>query len=343
MYRANTGEEIMFEPTGIELLDYQSLLSSKDEGKVNVKFIIDPMTFIFNNEHLSPNTVSMTGWKSPEKHSIYALTIGGWKPFLFLDDSLPIIVDRNIIDAMKKILKNSEHLKDRKWWFDTHNNTGLIFNPLLYAMENNQKKAPSFQEFCAQYDEACSIITRYSSSYRVITHSKEDYWNIYEHVVKKYHSCLEREIQFLCEVVPIIVKTIPSNKLPNIARDIKGKAIIFDVKERLSCFAVLDLLYEDTSSGKSSHSRKLLKPKENYSEDDAYNALSDLINLEVLLQYSRLDKHVFFCTADFHLAAFWVALGVKKVTYTKNKFHTEIDGENLFARANPSEKLKILE
>lgn len=177
-YCANTGEEIIFEPTGIELLDYQSLLSSKEEGKVNVKFIVEPATSIFNNEHLSTNTVSITGWKSHEKHSIYALTIGGWKPFLFLDDSLPIIVDRNIIDAMKKILDNSEYLKDRKWWFNTHNNTGLIFNPLLYAMENNQKKAPTFQEFCEQYDEACSIIRRYSPSYRVLTHSKEDYWNI---------------------------------------------------------------------------------------------------------------------------------------------------------------------
>jgi hypothetical protein len=335
---SNNGDKVTFEPKGIKLLDYKALIKTKNENKTDLEFKIFTDKSILNDKHLKKgyNTVTISGWTPHQEQTMYALTIGGWLPFSFIDESDPIMLDRNVIDRIKKIVagKNNDVLVSTDWWLRPYRNSELTINSLLYAMEGSKRKTPNFQEFCESLHEAEKAIIAYSDKFKIVSYSKELREEVFQNIVQTFHLSMKKEIKFLSEIMPLIWKTQSKKKLHKLEKVINDKAIVHSIYGRLSHLAVLDILYEDTSSGVKSHGRGLLKPQEIYTEEDAYNALSDLLNLEILLHFSRENDKVYFCTADFHLAAFWVGLNINNVTYSKGRFTMGFTNENLFSRAD---------
>jgi len=339
---SDNGDKSTFEPKETKLLDYKALIKTKYEKKTDLEFKILASKSILNGKHLEKdyNTVTISNWTPCQEQTIYAITLGGWLPFSFIDESI-IIADRNVIDRIKKISdeKSNDTFRATDWWLKFHKNFGLTINPLLYAMEGNKKRVPNFHEFCQSFSEAGEAITSYLPSFKTVSYSEEDYREVFT-MIQGLQLIMKREIEFLCEVIPLVWKTQKIERLKELEEKINERANAFKISGRLSHLAVLDLLYEDTSTGLKSHGRGLLKPKKLYLEENAYNALSDLLNLEILLHLSREFDKVFFCTADFNLAAFWIALNIHNVSYDKGKLNIKFTTENLFSR---SDGLKIFE
>ncbi len=155
---SDNGDKITFEPKEVKLLDYKALIKTKDENKTDLVFKICTDKFTLHDRDLKKekdyNTVSIYGWTPPHEQTVYALTIGGWLPFSFIDESSPIMVDSNVIDRIKKIVsgKNNDALVSTDWWLRPYRKSKLIINPLLYAMEGNKRASPIFQEFCQLFN-----------------------------------------------------------------------------------------------------------------------------------------------------------------------------------------------
>ena len=88
--------------------------------------------------------------------------------------------------------------------------------------------------------------------------------------------------------------------------------------------------------------RAVLKPADSYSEADAYNALADLRQLEVLAASRGMLQSVALLTADQRLALLWCGLGVQNVQVGVRNTRVRLNPDPaLFARL-PAEQRSIL-
>jgi hypothetical protein len=78
--------------------------------------------------------------------------------------------------------------------------------------------------------------------------------------------------------------------------------------------------------------RRLLKFRQNYTRELAYNAVADLRSLEVLMHtFGQFpQQHVMLCTADKDLALFWAGLRASNFNHTKGGLKCNLDPIDLF-------------
>lgn len=123
--------------------------------------------------------------------------------------------------------------------------------------------------------------------------------------------------------------------------------------DSLPVLALLSCVYD--ASSQPSHRliamprRAVLKPSMSYSAQDAYNALADMLSIELMVVSQALfpeDKPVLY-TRDLGLAAFWTALQPNEKTVTHNaggKVSTTITfnlGAGLFPALSENELLEL--
>jgi hypothetical protein len=120
----------------------------------------------------------------------------------------------------------------------------------------------------------------------------------------------KNEIEFLKKSIPLIIQRSPNRNLSKLKDEIIATAKSFGQKSgTLSLVSVLSCLYEDEKRTDLLAARKILKPKENYSNENAYNALFDLRMLELFLLFQPFMNEAFsLCTCDKNLTAFWCGI-----------------------------------
>ena len=98
--------------------------------------------------------------------------------------------------------------------------------------------------------------------------------------------------------------------------------------DSLLVIAVLSCIYDTpTTKGQSrarTPGRAVIKPRPNYSDEDAYNALCDLQSLELMLQAHGLQPEAqpVIYTYDVGVAAFWAALQpMRRTVVTAGRQH----------------------
>lgn len=245
-----------------------------------------------------------------ESVTIYALVQKGWLPLPFAIHPR-FFVDRNVVSKLRdirsgKTLANSQALE---YWFKFFAQGSAIFNPLPYAMEAGHRRKPTKAEFIAAYEEGVSELADALPNCRIAKLS-DTYYALFEASYGHY----EREMQFLCETCPLILNRVPHDKESELSRCIVGIADKYQVRRgSLVILAVLSCLYEDVHGTTPSIGRKLLKPKNDYTESDAYNALSDLRHIEfVAVGQASLQGEAFtLCTCDKGLTSLWCALALR--------------------------------
>lgn len=332
---SENGDNFVFSGDKPLLLGYCDLKKIKSNS-IDMKFKVLASECTFNGTQINSDEgyVTVKNLIPKTKQIIYSLTLGGWLPFTFMNNSI-LLVDKNVIEYMHSISRGETKnpLNDIDLLLK-HSMQNIIINPLLFALEGNKRKAQTFEEFYQSFEEAKKIITSYSPQFKVINYSENDYKEVYS-LIENFHTLMERQIKFLCKVAPFVINDKKNDKLEAIEKEINKVAYELNVSNRLAHIAVLSVLYDSSKNktkGDRPPARGLLKIGQNYSEQDAYNALSDLLNLEILLHLNRQSR-VFFCTSDFSLAAFWVALDITDSSYNNEKFNIKFNTENLFSRS----------
>ena len=280
------------------------------------------------------------------KPKIFCLVDGGWLPPAFsLSDTY--LVDRNVVSALKENINKSSRFdyKSTHWWLQFKPEINI--NPLLYAMEGDKQRTPDYEEFCSQFIEASEHIKIKLPQSKQTNYKEIHYKTAYKQLLKlKDKNTLE--IKFLKEASKSLVNRVSDRNLKAKTTEIIDIADSINL-ERNSLVLVLALacIYERKDGSGLLIGRKIINPSKSYSINDAYNCISDLRAIEILIASKcfDLDLNVSFLTSDVALAGFWCALGLKNYS-TKNgnpKFSIELNND-LFPRieTEESEQLKKL-
>ncbi len=276
----------------------------------------------------------------------YALLSDGWLPFCFAPAST-VLVDRNIVATAKSIASESERadIAANKWWFNFLNNQNYTLHPILAALEGRNRQAPTYDEFVLEFQNASEALSEVFPNARLMDFEEKHYragYAIAEDLKERYES----DIHFLLSASKHLLTALPENKLGEV------EEILFSISKGLNpkpspfvILAAVSCLYEDPKNPELNIGRNILKPKKNYSESSAHNAVSDLRALELLLCFQQLlGPPPVFCTRDKALVNFWIAIQHTRVTRSEGGFEFTLRFKNsLFPRLQEEECMDLID
>lgn len=241
----------------------------------------------------------------PQPASVFGITIYGVQP-LFLIRDLLHVPDRNILTRI--CAKNPSDAD--KYWIPQLNSEEITLNPIFIAAEGSSRRTPTRVEFIESYFLAEKKIREHLPLVTFIPHSEATLSQSYA-LIENIADRRRRESAFLISAAPLVTVRSADEKLRAKEQEILRHAFYHGLSGgSLSLLAVLSCLYESSREALASPGRGVLHPKATYTSEDAYNCLSDLLALELLIASSSLGIGCnALITADKNLGRFWHALG----------------------------------
>jgi hypothetical protein len=280
--------------------------------------------------------------------TIFALIRGGWVPMPFV---IPprFLVDRNVVISLRHIRegKTVANAESFQWWTLFFEHAGALFNPLPYAYEAGFRRKPTMAEFAAAYDEGATELAGAFPACEVVKFTDVNYRAAYCQL-EAFDQRATREVAFLQSACPLVTHRVSRRNEWAIADEIACIADLQQVnRASLPCLAIMSCLFEATDGKTPAIGRRVIKPKLSYSDDDAFNALSDLRHMEIAAAGQAYFNEGAFslCTCDRPLALLWSALALRGEGTTNSSMDIAFDlTEEAFARldADGIQKLKQL-
>ncbi|MDK9705556.1 MAG: hypothetical protein OEL83_00780 [Desulforhopalus sp.] len=276
-----------------------------------------------------------------EEITIYVLELGGWLPFSFANykNMLP---DRNVISSIKQIKSNKlrDNTKATDWWLKSYKESDLTINPLLYAFEGQYQRFPNYIEFCKSFNEASAELKEYFPKAKIIGYpSEEIYQKVYQLLIEVSEQNISEQEFLLC-AAPLVANRVSDKELNDTQNAIDDLAEKYGILgESLLYYLIVSCLYDPKDGSGYLPARRIVKPKENYTKEMAYNAIADVNAITFFIQSLSLPKLMMpVCTCDKPLAAFWAAINPFERTVQNRKINVEFQlTKHLFPRLNPKE------
>ncbi len=241
----------------------------------------------------------------------YALVPGGWLP-MPLAMPTNFMVDRNVVAQLKNIKSGAQRLDTEavEWWGNFFKDGTATFNPLSYAWESSKRRMPTYDEFYISIAEGTQELRMAFPLCKVIQFDEHALSSVYE-VLSSFQARAEMETQFLVKVCPLIANIVAKGKEHSMLKQVIQIAKAHGIVSFSPIFtATISCLYEDNTGRQFSIGRKLLKPKAVYSPEMAFNAISDMRQLELTVAgHGCFGSEAFhLATCDKALAALWCAI-----------------------------------
>ena len=172
---------------------------------------------------------------------------------------------------------------------------------------------PSYREFVSAFDEGANELRLALPNVDIVHFDKHAYDVAYGELQQLCTRNL-REQAFLLEVIPMVLNRLSGARQKTIVKDI---FIVADnnrlQRQSFVVLATLSCVFEDASGAAFQIGRRVLKPMVQYADADAYNAISDLRNIELTAVTQALFPNEPFalCTNDRAVAYLWSALAPK--------------------------------
>lgn len=303
-----------------------------------IKFVIESIIEGDVRKEVSGTATTTITFHNPS--SIYGLVKGGWLPLPFVNPPY-FLVDRNVVATLAKITNGilRQDVAHTKWWFSLSEKFHPTINPILYAWEGDRRRPPTYGEFCDHLVKASEQISLAIPEATVVRFRDEFRREAY-HLLVDISKRKEQETTFLLYAIPLIRNRVPARRLGEYRRDLVNKAKELGLNaSSLAVVAVFSCLFENQDGSGHPVARKILKPSERYTEQDAYNALSDLGALQLYMFLSTLKQRpISLCTCDRAMAAFWCLLRPHSISCAEGKMTVPVvfDTE-LFPRLSQEE------
>ncbi len=318
-YIGKNGEKAEVIPSKFIPLTFADLFPSN--GLFEIKAKVDAGDAKINGEVIENATTLTVPIKFKSEMVVYAIVINGWLPIAFRNSKW-IIPDRNLVSSIIQIDSKSLNSKNKaiEWWLGFIEEKDIIINPILYAIEGNQKKKPSYDQFCKSFGKAMEKLSSYFPKGKVISYNSNKFYQAGYSILEELTKSQKNEIGFLLETAPLVSNPYPSQQIFIIQKEIDDIAIKHDLLGKsFLYFLVISCLYERNDSKFFKAARNVLKPKQRYNESDAYNTISDINILIFFIKLcSAFNKQYPVCTCDKGLIAFWSGLNPIKIS-SKNK------------------------
>lgn len=285
-----------------------------------------------------PHSVSAT-LNSTYGSTVVALLRGGWLPSgLALDDAL-LLPDRCTVGAIRSRFFGGKVKPGKQDDFlDFAAGRPLRINPLLYAMEGvTGHSAPDDAQLAELMDRAASKILEALPNASIFP-DKALAVRGASGLLSDMAESFARKQKFLVKAAPLVTPTISNATRPDIWRKLFVLADRYSVQRR--SILMLTLLSATAANQAVNPAKKLLKPKKNYNQKDAHNALCDLRALDLLIAaYTEFpQENVALLTEDRSLALLWAGLQTHSYRRDGQEIHYSINPHRaLFAALSDSQ------
>jgi len=331
------GQSAEFVPTAVRPFGVSELrtLSQQSDAVLVLQCLADNIRV--NGDTVAGMANAKARLSFSEDMAIYALVPnGGWLPLPFVSPQ-QFLLDRNVVANFRKLREN-KRFTDRTayaFWTQFFEQSTPLFSPLPYAFEGEARRIPSLQDFVEMWDRGVKEIEETFPRSCVVRYSPEQY-RIAHAQLEAMHENTPREIEFLCEISPLLAVPTAHAKVRAITGRILEAADRLNVdRQSLAVVTALSCLCENPRSGTPSIGRGILKPAPTYSAGDAYNAICDLRHIELAASgHAWVTAGKFaLCTSDKAVALLWCALGIRDVVATAEGAEYAFDfSQELFPR-----------
>jgi hypothetical protein len=305
----DSGRRVEFTPQGVQPLSLAEL--REGGGGANPSY---QMSWGSNEIEIDGNVTASGGvlkstvcfQRTPRP---YALVTGGWLP-LPLAIPARFLVDRNVVADLRK-LRNYPARTDLgglPWWMILAGHGRALFNPLPYAWEGSDGRAPDDAEFMAAFEAGVAEIRAALPGSVVVTYGPAEY-RAAHNIRAAFEINAAKEATFLKTICPLLVDRVQPGKEARI------EAIVFEhcskhgvARSSFACVAALSCLYEDRQGAGYLIGREVLKPSYDYPAKAAYNAACDLGHLTLAVISAAHNQGFALVTSDRGLASLWCAL-----------------------------------
>lgn len=333
------GQELKITLDFVKAFGVEEIRKIDSDRNYAIPLHIESNHSFLNGVH-EPNQIKVsTNVEFHEPTTVYSLVEGGWLPPPLAKPSR-FLVDRNVISRLRSIRENKVSMNERsfKWWMDLFTSKDTVFHPLPYAFESKFKRKPTFLEFCQAYDKAVYELRQFFPGCRVVEFSTPHYDAAYK-TLEDLDDRNAQETRFLIHVCPLVAHRVSSKNVISVKNHILKMADSFHLKRNsLAVLTVLSCLYENIHGTPVAIGRQIIKPKETYSELDAFNALSDLRHVEIAALSKGIlkDEGYWLCTCDKALALLWSSLAISPSLSDQNTLTVNFNSD-LFSRLNLNE------
>lgn len=309
----STPRSFTFESLAPDPLGYEALTAARPNRPVSV-----PLKWrgakvvefdIPDAEIDAPCTV--TGHlESPFTTRAIGLVKGGWLPSIFasLDASTIILLDRNVVSEIIGRF-DAGVLRGRDPDFiDLFAELPVRLNPMPFVLEGNVRALPTAEAVQVQLAEVVAKLSAALPQASLVVGSQSAAATL--GLIEEARAWFDSHTALLLSVADVMPGPVSRARMEAVWREILASADRSGVSRRsIVLLAVLSALASPNGKGPA---RDLLKLRRGYAAADAYNALSDLRAIEILINLLALypDQPVQFCTADRSLALFWVGMGI---------------------------------
>jgi len=324
---------ILESTTPLILKDIEEVILNKNTATLNLEFL--GKEILDNKSCETPANINASmGITFHRKAGVFCLTKGGWLPPIFIASAI-FLVDKNVLIKLKKFANNEKRpdYEHTNWWLQFPSK--IIINPILFAMEGCNQKKPNFKDFHSQFESASDSIRKLLPNSETISYTAEHYQAAYQQLAM-FEERSKIEINFLMEISSILQnrsldKGLESNKQKILSiADSVGL-----VKPSLVLITALACVFENKHGNGLLIARRILKPLPSYSSRNAFNAVSDLRAIEMLIAGMCINhtKNISLMTCDIGIAALWCALNPKRFRMDSGKPKFELSlSQDLFPR-----------
>lgn len=259
-----------------------------------------------------------TTLQSPFTAKAIGLVRGGWLPSALAatKDNAVVMPDRNIISEIAGRFANGQTVGRPRDFLDLFADTPVKINPMLFALEGNGREIPDPATARAQLHEAVAKL-RAALPAATLMFGPQSFEGLLG-LIEDSRPGMARKQALLRRLAPALAAPVARRNVD--ARWAETLASADELGVPRNAPLMLALLSTIVNPGGRCAARRLLKFHPGYSDADAYNALSDLRTLDILLFSLALvpDHETQICTGDRDLALFWVGMGASEIRMEGN-------------------------
>ena len=252
----------------------------------------------------------------------FGLVKGGWLPMPWAHKRVAW-VDRNVVIALEKLkgyVEAAANPGDPAWlaqWLGVDTDE---VSPILFALEGSQRRTPTDFDMRAELTRASKALERLMPGAKIQTVNPQQRKALLRLVLDNAES-RARATRLLMQAAPLVVQRekperrgLLETKVLDLARQEGVKPSSLTVLALLSC--IYDANPTISTHRAATPGRAVLKPKATFTREDAYNALTDLYFVELMLNAHAAfpDIQPVLYTRDVGIAAMWTVLQPGELT-----------------------------
>lgn len=312
------GRRLAFTDVDVKPLGYDALLAASPNKALTI-----PLE-MFNGRLLDTNVegVDLTGYthitarlESPFTARGIGLVRGGWLPSALAAtrETAAILPDRNVLTEIVSRFEQGVRKGRQPDFLDLFAGAPVRINPLLAALEGNGRAMPGPAEARTQLEEAVQKI-RTALPEAILLVGPQSLEGLLG-LIEDSRPGMVRKQALLRRLAGRLVGPVARQDVDRtwdaVLTAAEGEGV---ARNSLLVLALLSVVVNP--KGRCA-ARRMLKFHDGYSDGDAYNALSDIRSLEILLNLLALfpAQQIQLCTADRDLALFWVGLQLSSITH----------------------------